>query len=379
MQSIYYNQQNDVTPLITAVKYQNIKDCQLMIANYKSDIDKQNIHGETAVKIAADLNNIQITELLLANGANPNISDNKGWTPLLNATQHNNPELVKLLLKYCAKETIDTQNGYDFNALNIAVSDGYYEIAEVLLKNGANPNMLYKNNWTLLLTATNKNNLELVKLLLKYGAKKTIDTKNDYDFNPLNLAIADEHYDIAETLLKNGANPNILYKNNWTLLLSATNKNNIELVKLLLKYGAGKTINENNNKLINALKIALSKEHHEIAKTLLENGANPNIKDNNGWTPLMSAIKNGDVKIVELLLHYNANIYCRNNLGKSSLDFAERLAKTEAATKENHEILKLVQKKHKELKANFNKAAQTPTMTINGTKNINAVTFARKS
>ncbi len=81
----------------------------------------------------------------------------------------------------------------------------------------------------------------------------------------------------------------------------------------------------------------------------------------------------------QILVNYKSkfqhldNIYDKNNFGKSSLALAEFLAKEDAATKENHEILKLVQKKHKELKDTFNQAAQTTTMTINKTmkqKNI---------
>ena len=57
--------------------------------------------------------NTEIIELLLEHGANPNVQDFTGRTPLHEAVRYENFYLVKLLLNYGAKTNIKT-NSYSF-------------------------------------------------------------------------------------------------------------------------------------------------------------------------------------------------------------------------------------------------------------------------
>lgn len=49
--------------------------------------------------------------------------------------------------------------------------------------------------------------------------------------------------------------------------------------------------------------------HYEVMKTLLRSGADVNARDSSGWTPLFYLVQRGNVKIVNLLLKYDADIY----------------------------------------------------------------------
>jgi ankyrin repeat protein len=57
----------------------------------------------------------------------------------------------------------------------------------------------------------------------------------------------------------------------------------------------------------------------EVAQLLLDYGADPNAEDNNGWGSLHSALRRGDLKLVQLLLKCSANMYIQNDTNQAPL------------------------------------------------------------
>lgn len=66
----------------------------------------------TLLELAIDFGNVAIVNLILANGANPNLQDEDGMTPLHLAISHNKSiEVVKCLLDYDADIYIQDKDG----------------------------------------------------------------------------------------------------------------------------------------------------------------------------------------------------------------------------------------------------------------------------
>jgi len=84
--------------LENAVLQNNEKLVEQLLKNPKVFVNYRNKEGKTALHFAVDQKNTEIVRLLLAQGANPNISDNLGWTPLHIAAQVNAFTIVQLLL-----------------------------------------------------------------------------------------------------------------------------------------------------------------------------------------------------------------------------------------------------------------------------------------
>lgn len=149
-------------------------------------------------------------------------------------------------------------------------------IYDLLIKRSKNHNRSF-NSWSLVSCAAESGNLDMVKLLVQYGAKVTaqdcdwiIGYINDNN-SAIRAAVVANHADIVEYLLKNGANSNCLTHNNssnndkiyhTTLLAKAAKNNNSRIVELLINHGASipKAFHGLNEKYTDARRMFLTKQ-----------------------------------------------------------------------------------------------------------------------
>ena len=92
---------------------------------------------------AADKGHIEIVKFLLEKGANVNIIDNYGNTPLLWAIDKKHLEMVKLLIENGAN--LNVENNIGGTPLHIAVDKEHVGIARLLIINGVDINKINKN------------------------------------------------------------------------------------------------------------------------------------------------------------------------------------------------------------------------------------------
>jgi len=103
--------------------------------NSPNQIDEDN--QRTGLHEVAMNGNIQIAAILIKAGAQIDIRDKLGNTPLIYAAEHDHGELLKLLLDVGAQ--VDGQNRGGMTALMVAAKNGEVEIVRILLAHGANP------------------------------------------------------------------------------------------------------------------------------------------------------------------------------------------------------------------------------------------------
>jgi hypothetical protein len=99
------------------------------------------------------------------------------------------------------KNYADCVAPFEFTSpLFVAISHNFYKIAKILLVAGANPNLLEGEGITPLVSATKNQNIAMIKLLLKYGAK--IDMKGLL-YKPLRIAKEKGNREIISLFEKN--------------------------------------------------------------------------------------------------------------------------------------------------------------------------------
>lgn len=179
-----------------------------------------------------------------------------------------------------------------------------------------------------LLDASYGGSVAEVKRLLDMGAD--INTKNEFGLTPFELAVVGNNCSVAEYFLQLGQNPNI-ERGGGTPLMSAAANGNMELLKLLLKYGADP--DSHGDGQASALMSATG--HTEIFKILVNYGANIHARDNYGRTVLIWAALHGTEEVVALLCEMGADPRIGDKGGNTAL--------TEAKNKGRSRIVSLLE------------------------------------
>ncbi|MDQ6630172.1 MAG: ankyrin repeat domain-containing protein, partial [Verrucomicrobiota bacterium] len=237
--------------------------------------------GKTPLHMAAQAGHKAVAELLLANGADVNVKDNFNSTPLISAVLSKNLEMTKFLID--RKADLNAINKEGYAALHYAVRDGQSPLVQLLLQNGANPE------------------LKIPKHQSVTGGALF------YEMTPLHLAALSGQKEIVEILLAAKANPNSKNREGRTPLHFAVSGSFVEIAKLLLANGA--EIDSPDNDGATPLRWSLGSDK-SIVEFLLGNKANPNAQDKNGETPLGVAKKSNSPTgemLVELLMKFGAN------------------------------------------------------------------------
>ena len=203
-----------------------------------------NDRGETDLHIAAAWNLPVLIISLLDQGADINVQDNDGKTPLHTAVSTifggREREAIAVLLNQGADANVRDNDGDA--PLHTVCLLNFYEMAEVLLKHGADVNVKDNDSNTPLHRAVQFNALETAEVLLKHGAHP--NARNKDGSTPLhNVAGMKNDYEAAKVLIKHGANVNVKVnvKNafyGWTPLHFAALHNARETAEVLLNQGA---------------------------------------------------------------------------------------------------------------------------------------------
>ena len=152
-----------------------------------------------ALLIACDENNVELTSMLLAAGAEVNlVRKTPPWTPLWTAIRHGNAELVSVLLAAGAEvnqvarpgpgamNRVLTNQVYGWTPLLAALTNLTFptEIVSMLLEAGAAVDQA-KDRETPLFTAIVKGQTDCAMLLSSYGASRSFSTDRlDIFLNP---------------------------------------------------------------------------------------------------------------------------------------------------------------------------------------------------
>jgi uncharacterized protein len=297
--------------------------------------------GQTALMWAADDGHAAVVELLIKAGADLHTRLKSGFTPFLFAVREGRIEAVRALLRagVDVNEAIQTDrragglmapNGLD--ALSLAVENGHFELGEVLLEAGANPNdersgytPLHRLSWVRKPnrgddpdgqpppTGSGKlTSLEFARLLVKHGARvNTRLAKGPAGQGKLNMTgataflLASKTADLPymQLLVELGADPLLPNKDSCTPLMAAagigtmapteeagTEPEALVAVKYLIGLGADvNTVDKNGE---TAMHGAAYKSLPKMVQFLADSGARIEIwnkKDKYGWSPLIIA------------------------------------------------------------------------------------------
>ena len=307
---------------------------------------KENWHGETAVTWAAGENHPAVIRMLVEHGADVNAQTTHlewpemkkdpaqvmskypagGLTPLMEAARQNSYEAAEALLEVGANPNLRDPN--KLSAMLIAITNIHWDLANLLLQHGADPNdgsleeAVEVRNAEILRPGSRRPDsigaMDMINALLAQGAKPDstlpgpIPDKKALgggsavaaDATPLFRAAKSADLVVMRLLLDKGADAAHVLKDGSTPLMAAagigdktfmadedkkqpTDDERFQAVELCLKHGADVNAVETADAGgSTALHIAAGKGADRIVQALLERGAKTDIKDKQGRTAL---------------------------------------------------------------------------------------------
>ncbi|MEJ2702644.1 MAG: ankyrin repeat domain-containing protein, partial [Sedimentisphaerales bacterium] len=365
---------NGRTALHHALFYGN-KDLAELLITKGANVSAGDSYGCTPLHFAALRGMGETVEALLARGADANAKANSGATPLHYAARYGREKVVEILLAKGADINAKTEAGdtpasaalqahhqriFDLltlkggempqtNSLCNVAGTGNLAEAKSLIDKGVDVNAKDWLGWAPLHYAARQNDKDMIQLLVSRGAKVNVhnreglaplhlttdrdcaelliaqsadvNIKDNDGWVPLLYAARDGRQDIAEILIRAGANvnPSNLGRKplHWAL-----KKGHTDIVKLLIEKGADVNAEDFHSDL--PLHYAIWYKRKEAAALLLDNGANPDSRDMASFTPLHYAAEYGPRDLVELLITKGADINLNNGWDKTALSMAKQ-------------------------------------------------------
>ncbi len=303
--------------LIDAVRDQDWSLVGDLLKDRDTDVNAREADGATALAHAVYRDHVESVKALLDAGADPDLANDYGITPMNLAMENRSLSMVKLLLGAGADPNAANWSGETL--LMTAARTGFADAMEVLLDAGADVNAQDpRRHQTALMWAISFGYPEGAKTLVEHGADVNAKTiRLNEDFTPLQL----EGYE--------GSVVHSVPMGGYTPLLFAARTGNMEMSKLLLDNGANvNVVSETDG---SPLLMAASQGYEDLALYFLEQGADPNVTDDNGMTPLHYTMRTG-IKALhgqyttekDMVCNYGGeNFLCRpyETLNQEQLDY----------------------------------------------------------
>lgn len=317
-------------------------------------VDCRDSFGTTPLMYAAAAGHANVVQVLLREGADPNLACQRsttalhraiegnyvdvvryllnapkievnaistirgGYTPLMLAVSYQRADMVPMILQTPGLD-INLDAGHEqarSTALSLAAR---YENAQIVRQILDHPavDVNKRDGWCTPLTHAARNGcLSVVEVLLDHGADPEIQEGPQYlGGTPLNRAIDEGFVPVVKLLLERGANPKVLDVYNRTIIHSAAVNGQNEILRVLFEKPTGVDINAQGTNGRTALHDAAYFNYCETIKILFEHGARTDIHDGADRSPLGVAKDMNNLEALELLRKLRKQEITRDSLG----------------------------------------------------------------
>ncbi len=370
-------QADGATALHWATHWDDLEMAELL-TGAGANTNATNDYQVTPLSLACTNGSAAMVDTLLTAGADPNLPLPTGETALMTCAWTGNAEAVKHLLENGANvHAQESRSGQ--TALMWALAQRHPEAARALIERGADVHARSQSGFTPLLFAAKQGDLESVRILLAAGATIDDGTPSRDEtgsrrgvgpvpdgMNPLLMATASGHEELALFLLDQGADPDAADGTGATALHHA-------LLKGMALVGAVSTSLSVNNyvfrpNMVRLVHAVLARGGDPNARMLRD----PRLPGNTprfslvGATPFFFATSTGDIDLMRFLIESGADPMLATQRNITPLMVAAGLGNKEDPTEERKMMALEAARMLIELGANVNAVGENDWTALHG-------------
>lgn len=325
------------TPLHRAAS-KNDEELEAMcfLLDHGADIQAADHSGNTPLHFAAGCGSLAALQFLVDRGACPESLNERGLTPLLYAFEsppldhyhHREPSDIITKVELLIEKGASISGEIGEKMLATAVDENIEALVRLLLSKGVDPtkeamvpNFMFHPSPPIAI-CTKNGDIELVHLLLDYGADATIhvrDVPEGDTFTLLHHAVSayTGSTELVRLLLDKGADPLVLTRKEMTMLhhfiSSHFGEGDTEVIDILLEHGVD--LNARCG-LLNRTALHYAVEFRKLmtVKHLIDRGIDVEAKDDEGMTALDIARERGYEMMAIFLTSYMRKKDRRNRI-----------------------------------------------------------------
>ncbi|NER12615.1 ankyrin repeat domain-containing protein [Leptobacterium flavescens] len=307
------------------------------------DLHSKDNNGNGIFNYAAKKGNTELLDLLVKKGVDYRSLTKEGANAFIFASQGtrnsaNTLETYKYLEALGLEPNITTDKGFTpLHALAYRNKD--LKIFAYFIDKGVDVNQPDMNGNTAFLNAASRNDLKSISFLSEYITD--INTKNKEGQTALMLALRRNTAEVAQFMLKKGADIKAKDTEGNSLayyLLNSFNERNTKPFeqKLKMLQDAGLDFTEAQSKGNTLWHLAVKENNMALLKEVAQFNIPINLKNKEGITPLhLAAMKATDTEILKFLLEKGANKKLKTDFDETVLDLARE---NELLQKQNVEL-----------------------------------------
>lgn len=269
------------------------------------DVLESNPEGETLLALASIVGNVPLCHLLLENGAEVNPVPETSSSPLPIAALHGYREVAELLIRYGAN--VNT-SGHFRAPLMEAMVIRDVQFAQLLLDNGADPNVVREREVT------------------NDDERSHIPKREEHLWSPLITAVYYGCVDTVQLLLDRKADINMVVDGSYpTALYAAADGErslgaSLDILRLLIKAGADVHVKGGRHATILGTAICSMEDHRDKVDALLDAGTLYIRSDYIGVTLIDESGQYMDDELDGLVEIYPCRYYCGSDYSESTED-----------------------------------------------------------
>ena len=298
--------------------------------------------GDTPLHLAVRNNHVGVADLLLSSGASAVVQNSQKIIPLHIALQ--NQSSTDMLAAFAKHHDITDQvsRGFrNYTSLHVVAASNnlqslkfLYDAAVAKPSENAARNFLQldsvdRDGLTPIHLAARKGSYDVLDFLISKAIEHGIQPRNvleslsEKDSTPLHYAIESNSLEIVRILLKYGASPTATCGKQGPPIHLACSQNKLNMVRAMVEHSGHEILNCKNEKgqvpLHSSTPLIGGKE---LISFLLSQGSQLNMRDACGRTPLQVAVRFGNVSSMEQLLASGSSPLVKDDHGCNCLHMA---------------------------------------------------------